>query len=792
MPQTRFGAWLAARSPSLFGLLRMGGRALAGMWRRRTVTLPAAILLATLPIVAFLPGFEIQRPWLLGAGAFLIAMATIVYVALRLYEFVFASVADARRMIERLDALQASNTQLEAKFNSRFRALENSSSKLHASVHGGLNAVNATLSRQVADINTRAAALKQDVDRRLDGLDHKFEGRDATLRNDFLASLATAKSEARSRFDSLLRDIGELVERLQALDTEMARRENHLRGEFTTSLDALAGAADELGSSLRAELTAQMWRTDDKLDALAAAFESGDAALRQDLAAQARDASEQLAMLNASAEALRTELEAYAQSTREQFTSIDTSREAGDAALRAELMAQVQRTNEQLALLKSSAEAGDAALRYELSSQNQKALEQIARLESGAEARETALRAEISMQAERIREQLAIFNASVEAGDAALRSELKAHAQQAQEQLSSLKAGAETGDAALRAELAAQIAHAQKELASLAAVAQASEAAIRNTIETGADALRDESSRARQSLEAELKAEMERRERSALDAIKREFVRGRGAKLRERVATTERQIGSIRYPDAARTLVFFGHHKCASRFFRKEVFTVAAEAAGARVRRYQIKEPPFHYSMSDELDLVNIDFSKLGENGRDVVMFSNATRRCVDRLDRATKQWRGVRILRDPRQVLVSNYFHHKGDHPSAAQGWVWDQLAKDKPILQDLPEEEGLLYELDSISKQIIETQLLADFADPRILTIKIEDFSTDPKGHLDKISEFLGVATIAGLDFNRTGANPNSGPWRRHFTSKLRAVFKERYGQALIDLGYAEDLHW
>lgn len=269
-------------------------------------------------------------------------------------------------------------------------------------------------------------------------------------------------------------------------------------------------------------------------------------------------------------------------------------------------------------------------------------------------------------------------------------------------------------------------------------------------------------------------------------------MRGKGALLRERIASTERQIAELRYPNAPRTLVFFGHHKCASRFFRDEVFTVAAEASGARVRRYEVKEAPFHFSLGDELDLVNIDFAGLGENGRDVVLFSNATARSLDRLNRATQDWKGVRILRDPRQVLVSNYFHHKGDHLTEASGWVWDQLVRDKPILRELPEEDGLLYELDNISKQVIETQLLAPFDDPRVLTIKIEDFSKDPAGWLKRISNFLGVADIAGIDLSKMAANPASGPWRRHFTSKLREVFKERYGQALIELGYAEDLLW
>lgn len=521
-----FGEWLAKRSPPLFALLRMSRRAIAGAWRRRALTVPAAILLAAPLAAAFLPGFEAARPWLLGAGAFLIALAATAYVAMRMYAFALSTNAETKRLAQQIGVLQALNTQLEANALARAKAAEGANARQKSALDANVAALKTELGSRIAEIDTRAAALKRDLEQR-----------------------AAALRETAGQIH------GELTALNQQLDAAKAaadRREAALRGE----LDALKGAAAQTGASLQAGLSAQQAKAQEELNAL--------------------------------------------------------------------------------------------------------------------------------------------------------------------------------------------------------------------------------------------KAELAQRERSALDAIKREFIRGRGAKLRERIAATERQIAALRHPDAPQTLVFFGHHKCASRFFRDEVFTVAAEAAGARVRRYQIKEPPFHYSMSDELDLVNIDFSGLGENGRDVVLFSNATMRSLERLNRATQDWRGVRILRDPRQVLVSNYFHHKGEHPTEGHGWIWDQLAADKPILRELPEEDGLLYELDSISKQIIETQLLAPFDDPRVMTIRIEDFSADPKGHLERISDFLGVAHIAGLDFNRTAANPDSGPWRRHFTSKLRAVFKERYGQALIDLGYAEDLHW
>ncbi len=263
-------------------------------------------------------------------------------------------------------------------------------------------------------------------------------------------------------------------------------------------------------------------------------------------------------------------------------------------------------------------------------------------------------------------------------------------------------------------------------------------------------------------------------------------------RLRERVASGERQIGELKYPNSPDCVVLFGHHKCASRFFRREIFSMIAEMTGARLRQYKIDNPPFHYTRMDELDLSNIDFDGLGKGSRDVVVFANSSERSLSRIQDAVQNWRGLRILRDPRQVLVSNYFHHKGDHGFEFGGWVWDQLKIDKPVLQQLPEEQGLLYELDNISKGVIEEQLLAPFDDDRVMTVKLENFAKNPQSFLIEISAFLQIPDVAGIDLQHTFANPDSSTWKAHFTPKIREVFKERYGEALIQMGYADDLDW
>lgn len=258
-----------------------------------------------------------------------------------------------------------------------------------------------------------------------------------------------------------------------------------------------------------------------------------------------------------------------------------------------------------------------------------------------------------------------------------------------------------------------------------------------------------------------------------------------------RAGAADRQISAIRYNDSPQCFVFLGHHKCGSRFFRNEVFRRIAETYEAETLRYEIKSPPFHFSQLDELDLANINFDRLNAPGRHVVLFANASPKSVEALDTYVTNWRGIRLIRDPRQVLVSGYVHHKGKHP-VDPDWVWDQLAEDKPILRELSDEAGILYELDHISKQVIEEHVLAGFEDDRISTIRLEDFAAAPSEHLKSISQHLRIADLSGLDFERTFANSDSKPWQVMFTSKIRKVFKDRYGEALIKLGYEKDLFW
>jgi hypothetical protein len=85
--QTRFYAEfaerLSARSPRTFYLLRFARRAAAGVWRRRSWTIPALIVIALVSLLGLLPAFADHRVLIWGGTAFTTVMLAVLYLAWR-------------------------------------------------------------------------------------------------------------------------------------------------------------------------------------------------------------------------------------------------------------------------------------------------------------------------------------------------------------------------------------------------------------------------------------------------------------------------------------------------------------------------------------------------------------------------------------------------------------------------------------------------------------------------------------------------------------------------------------
>jgi hypothetical protein len=217
-----------------------------------------------------------------------------------------------------------------------------------------------------------------------------------------------------------------------------------------------------------------------------------------------------------------------------------------------------------------------------------------------------------------------------------------------------------------------------------------------------------------------------------------------------------------------------------------------AVSEGWDVVSYSIKSPPFRFRRLDELDLGHIDFESLRQTRPTLLNLSNASQRVLDRVKALELPYRGVRVLRDPRQILISNYFHHLDGHNLEAGGWVWDKLKEDRAILQRLDREDGIVYELNNITGELLDTQIFGWESPEEVLEVKLEEFGADPKLWIGRIEEHLGARVGAADAPANSYANPFGRTWRECFTDRIREVFKHRYGEPLIRLGYAQDLNW
>lgn len=240
-------------------------------------------------------------------------------------------------------------------------------------------------------------------------------------------------------------------------------------------------------------------------------------------------------------------------------------------------------------------------------------------------------------------------------------------------------------------------------------------------------------------------------------------------------------------------LVFFGHHKCASRFFRLRLFAPLGRSQDMEVISYRIDDPPYHFSRLPDLDLDNVDFARLDGPDDVVLNLLNSSPEVRDRVTASTRPFRGLRVVRDPRQVLVSSYFHHRDGHPITSEnGFVWDQLGTDRPTLRALDEEDGLIHEMDNIAGSVVGEQLASWWHDPRVLEVRLEDVNQDRDRFLEQLWIHLGVEGLPHVKWGDSFSDSGAGRWQHHFTERVTDEFKRRFNASLVELGYERDDSW
>ena len=178
--------------------------------------------------------------------------------------------------------------------------------------------------------------------------------------------------------------------------------------------------------------------------------------------------------------------------------------------------------------------------------------------------------------------------------------------------------------------------------------------------------------------------------------------------------------------------------------------------------------------------------------------------------DRLLPGWRGLHVVRDPRDLLVSaaNY------HTRSSESWLHEPKAEfgGRTYQQTVNAlgtlEERMLFELDHVTGEDIRAMLAWRFGRPQMLELRYEKlvgqgatayfgdavraWSLPPAEHR-LLVELFGYFSIGnpGAKGNRHIRNANSGQWRKHFTPRVEARFAQMFPDAVAKLGYDRAAH-
>ena len=284
------------------------------------------------------------------------------------------------------------------------------------------------------------------------------------------------------------------------------------------------------------------------------------------------------------------------------------------------------------------------------------------------------------------------------------------------------------------------------------------------------------------------------------------------------------------------TIYYFGHHKCASQYI-KAVLIQTAQHLGMSIgwakssEQSPIDSSEYHQSMA-----------KIGGAQRDILGYSNANRAILEAVSEE-QPYRGFHVIRDPRDIMVSDYFSNLYSHPIFPDNA--QRLQRIRQQIAAAPgQEEGLLLELE-LCRWNFANLAGWDYTNPQVYETCFERLTADPLAEFTTIFEFLGIP-VPSLDLGGLGAMSwywlrhrwqgktpprrerlprqalqwilwrNSferksggrrkgeedvrhhyrkgipGDWRNYFTPRVKESFRQRYGDLLIQLGYETSLDW
>ena len=239
------------------------------------------------------------------------------------------------------------------------------------------------------------------------------------------------------------------------------------------------------------------------------------------------------------------------------------------------------------------------------------------------------------------------------------------------------------------------------------------------------------------------------------------------------------------------------------------------------------------------------------ENRMDFLSYSDPDMKYVAELENI----KGVHVVRDPRDVIVSSYFSHRYSHGLTG----WEELLPHREALQKLSFEEGLMLEMRECRREQMEQFYNWDYEQKNILEIKKEDLTRNPyisfarifdhfsllekdsrlggrfkylllqiynklvystgkkryslstypsplniktrKIHVERLFSIIFEHEFSKKTQGRKKGEEDisshyrkgvHGDWKNHFNEEHIAYFKEHYNDVLVKLGYEKDDNW
>ncbi len=278
-------------------------------------------------------------------------------------------------------------------------------------------------------------------------------------------------------------------------------------------------------------------------------------------------------------------------------------------------------------------------------------------------------------------------------------------------------------------------------------------------------------------------------------------------------------------------LTYFGHHKAASTWVVSIIKQICQDLGLKHIRVEN--EKAFDFDLEKFIEREKPNF----------LSYTNADFNYVKNL----RKFRGFHVIRDPRDIVVSAYFSHLHSHPTDR----WTKLIEHRTKLESLSKYEGLLLEIE-FRKNQFDAMYNWDYSLPNIYTVKMEDIVINPYKNFLDIFNFLEIVdesqfgvkarfsqlvamginhlhqkskvlmpfrfeadkipaeSLLGIvykhEFSKLAGGRNlgeedvkshyrkgvPGDWKNHLKEEHIKLFKEKYNDLLIKLGYESTPNW